>query len=75
MFGEFCIVLENDFHSTLIQALGRIAYTDSSRFNRIIWLLIFILASGYTTYDIIGILQAFISGRTTTMTHVNQTKS
>ncbi|CAG0890626.1 unnamed protein product [Darwinula stevensoni] len=50
------------------QGLGRFAYTDSSRFRKTIWLLVFITASCYMTHGIIGVFTAFMSGAVTTST-------
>ncbi|CAG0897893.1 unnamed protein product [Darwinula stevensoni] len=46
--------------------LGRAAYTDSSRFRKTIWLLVFIIASGYMVRGIVGVFTAFLSGVMTT---------
>ncbi|CAG0898204.1 unnamed protein product [Darwinula stevensoni] len=55
-------------------ALGRSTYPDTSRFRRTIWLFIFFIATGYMTYEIIGILKAFTSGPVTTSTRVHHSE-
>ena len=54
------------------QALGRSAYRDSSLLRRILWLLIFIIASGYTSYGIIDIIKMYTTGKVTTATQVGR---
>ncbi|CAG0897808.1 unnamed protein product [Darwinula stevensoni] len=49
--------------------LNRSAYTDSSRLRKTVWLLVFVIASGYMVSGIIDVLTAFISGVKTTSTN------
>ncbi|CAG0900260.1 unnamed protein product [Darwinula stevensoni] len=51
-------------------ALGRSTYRDSSFSRKLFWLLVFLTISGYMSYGIIEIVNAYTSGLTTTATQM-----
>ncbi|CAG0905597.1 unnamed protein product, partial [Darwinula stevensoni] len=51
-------------------ALGRSAYSESSLFRKLFWLLVFLIAFGYMTFGFVDIISAYMSGPTTTTTQI-----
>ena len=64
---EICILQSDDISA---QALVRASYTESSTFRKLFWILVFFIATGYMCYGFNDIIQAYMSGPTTTATQV-----
>ncbi|CAG0899356.1 unnamed protein product [Darwinula stevensoni] len=51
-------------------ALGRTVYRESSPFRKLIWFVIFLIATGYMTYQIVDTIKIYMSGPKTTTIEV-----
>ncbi|CAG0899702.1 unnamed protein product [Darwinula stevensoni] len=51
-------------------ALGRSAYPESSFFRKLFWLIVFFIATGYMIYQIVDVINLYMSNPTTTGTQM-----